>query len=107
MNEIERVPYPLCGTNDTVEAMTDCGFARFKTGLDGRVRMKKMPEQHQCKLSASKDRGLMNVLVSEKNVMVSIRLDDARDIIKAADEAYAEAASGEGTDVQDTSAQQG
>lgn len=112
MSKIERVPYPLCGTNDTVEMMTECAFARFKTGLDGVVIMKKQPEAHQGKISASKDRGLLSIMVGEKNVLVSARLDDVREIIRAADEANAEVAAsensgGEGADVPDTSTQQG
>lgn len=90
MKDIEKVPYPLSGTNDTVQMTTECGYARLSDGPDG-----EKPEKHPCKLSASKDRGLLNVLVSEKKVLVSVRLDDAREIIKAADEAYDEVAADE------------
>lgn len=108
MGKIEKVPFPVSGTNDTVEMMADCGIARLKTGLSGKTKVKGTPEKSQCKLIASKDRGLFGVMVGEKKLLVSVRLDDARDLIKAAEEAYSIVEAGEeGADVQEGTSTQG
>ncbi len=88
MGKIERVPFPLAGTNDTVEMVTDCGVSKLKMLLDGKFKVNCSPVKSQCKLIASGDRGLLGVMVASKDIVVGIRLDDAREIINAADEAY-------------------
>ena len=88
MGKIERVPFPLAGTNDTVEMVTDCGVSKLKMLLDGKFKVNCSPVKSQCKLIASGDRGMLGVMVASKDIVVGIRLDDAREIINAADEAY-------------------
>ena len=88
MGKIERVPFPLAGTNDTVEMVTDCGVSKLKMLLDGKFKVNCSPVKSQCKLIASGDRGLLGVMVASKDIVVGIRLDDAREIINAGDEAY-------------------
>ena len=88
MGKIKRVPFPLAGTNDTVEIVTDSGVSKLKMLLDGKFKVNCSPVKSQCKLIASGDRGLLGVMVASKDIVVGIRLDDAREIINAADEAY-------------------
>jgi len=108
MGRIEKVPFPVSGTNDTVEMMVDCGIAKLKASLGGKTRVKGTPEKSQCKLIASKDRGLFGVLVGEKKLLVSVRLDEAKELIKAAEEAYSNVeTSEEGADVQEGTSPQG
>lgn len=108
MGKIEKVPFPVSGTNDTVEMMADCGVAKLKTGLGGKTKVKGTPVKSQCKLIASKDRGLFGVMVGEKKLLVSVCLDDAKELIKAADEAYSNVEAGEeGANVQEGSSPQG
>lgn len=88
MGKIERVPFPMAGTNDTVEMVTDCGVSKLKILFDGKFEVKGSPVKSQCKLIASGERGLLGVMVASKDIVVGVKLDDAREIIKAADEAY-------------------
>lgn len=108
MGKIEKVPFPVSGTNDTVEMMTDCGIAKLKTSLGRKISARATPEKSWCKLIASKDRGLFGVMVGEKKLLVSVRLDEAKELIKAAEEAYGDVeASEEGADVQEGTSPQG
>ena len=108
MGKIERVPFLVSGTNDTVEMMTDCGVAKLKTALGRKLDARKTTEKSWCRLIASKDRGLFSIVVGEKKVLVSIRLDEAKELINAAEEAYSkEEASEEGADVQEGTSPQG
>ena len=107
MGKIERVPFPVSGTNDTVETLTDCGVAKLKTGLDGRTKVKGTPDKSRCKLIASKDRGLFGVMVGGQKFLVSVRLEEAKELMKAAEEAYSNVEAGEeGADVQEGSSPQ-
>lgn len=65
MGKIERVPFPLAGTNDTVEMVTDCGVSKLKMLLDGKFKVNCSPVKSQCKLIASGDRGLLVVRCDE------------------------------------------
>lgn len=108
MAKIERVPFSVSGTNDTVEMPTDCGVAKLKTCLGGKTKVIGTPEKARCKLIASKDRGLFGVVVNGKKLMVSFRLDEAKELIKAADEAYSNVeAAEEGANVQEDTSPQG
>ena len=84
MGKIERVPFALSGTDDTVEMMTECGVAEFDVCEDGGTRVMGTPEKVPGKIIASLDRGLFAMYANGKDVMVSVRLDEAKEVIDSA-----------------------
>jgi hypothetical protein len=89
-NEIIRRADPGSGPIDGVEAEIGCVVTSFKDGIGGK-RAIRGQKAHQCRALCSCSEGVLSLSVRKLGAMITIRLDEAAEMIKAAVAASAEA----------------
>ena len=78
----------ISGRSDGVEAITSCVLTRFMDDPYGKpIKLKEFPERHECKLMASHSNGTVSLSIHGVGEMVTVQLEDLKNLLRAADRA--------------------
>ncbi len=89
--EIKRIPLEVSGRPDGVEATVDCVVNEFELNTNGEpVGYCAFPTLRECELIASRSGGTVSLSVRGTGTMISIRLEDLANLLKAVDDASEE-----------------